>query len=309
MQPRSGAAVRARGRTVVDVLATTYHVWREDRCIRLGAGLAYYSLFALVPTLTLTASLAGLLFSTEDVSAFLAQPLSELLGQDVDEVATRLADVVTASSTTTSLGLIGLATLLIAGSLVFVALQDALDQIWDVPPEMGIRKGARRRLLAFVTLLATGGMLVAAFAVQTLLDAIEDLLPSSVWLLRAAGYLATSLVPLAVFAAGLAALFFLLPRAEVDRRAAIIGGAVTSVLAALGAVAVGWYFQRFGTTSVSAAAGTILIILTAFYAEAQIVLVGAELTKVLTHRSGPGGRRTPEAAHEDDVGGTAGRDR
>ena len=36
----------------------TYEAWRQDRTHRLGAGLAYYALFTIVPLLALTAALA-----------------------------------------------------------------------------------------------------------------------------------------------------------------------------------------------------------------------------------------------------------
>ena len=35
--------------TVMDVVMQVYADWRDTRTIRLGAGVAYYSLFVLVP--------------------------------------------------------------------------------------------------------------------------------------------------------------------------------------------------------------------------------------------------------------------
>lgn len=128
----------ARARSVADVLVMTYEEWRDDRCVRLGAGLAYYGLFALVPVLVLAVAMADLLFTTTEVQSMLAQPLARLLGEDAEQVAARLAEVFVASDLGTGFGLVGLTSTLIAASLVFVALQDALNEIWDIPYEAGL---------------------------------------------------------------------------------------------------------------------------------------------------------------------------
>ena len=52
-------ALVARSR---DAIVETHLEWRTDRTLRLGAGLAYYALFTIVPFLALTAALAWQVF-------------------------------------------------------------------------------------------------------------------------------------------------------------------------------------------------------------------------------------------------------
>lgn len=69
-------------------MVETYGEWRRHRTIRLGAGLAYYGLFAFVPLLAVSLSLAGLFFATEDVQSYLATRLADLIGGEAEVVGT-----------------------------------------------------------------------------------------------------------------------------------------------------------------------------------------------------------------------------
>lgn len=47
------------------LLAATFRDWYEDRAQRLGAALAYYTIFALTPGLVLVIALAGFLLGQD----------------------------------------------------------------------------------------------------------------------------------------------------------------------------------------------------------------------------------------------------
>lgn len=279
--------------TVTAVVVSTYRSWRDDRCIRLGAGLAYYGLFAIVPVLTIAVALADLLFRAEDVQAFLAEPLARLLGQDTADVAARLAQQFDDRALAATLGPLGLVTTLIAASLVFVAFQDALNAIWRVDYESGLKMTVRRRLVGFVVVLLLSGVLVTSLAAQTVVGVLGSLLPVDSGLMVLLDGVARNLVPLAATGVALALLYGVLPRPPVDRRAAVVAGGLTALVAAGGAVVVGWYLQRFGAASAPQAAGSVFVLLTGIYVESQIVLAGAELSKVLSARWRAGGASSP----------------
>lgn len=288
-RPRATAVADARHRrvaptvaTVKDVLRHTYEQWRRDRTVRLGAGLAYYGLFALVPLLTLGVVLAGLVFSQEEVQAFVAQQLGDALGIDADAVATAIATRLDDASLSAGLGVIGAVSLLIAASFVFVALQDALNVIWHVPVRSGIRRTVREHLLAFGVVLAFVALLVVTLAVQSVLGLLSSLLPGHSELVRGA---LDAVASLALVTGAIAVLFRVLPRSEVEWRHALVGGVLTALLLSAGTWVISAYLERFAARSVTGAAGGVLLVLLWIYYEAQILLVGAELTKVLGWRT------------------------
>jgi len=109
----------------VGLVGDTYAAWRRSCTIRLGAGLAYYALFAVVPLLAITLALTEFLFSQEELQAQFAGRLENLLGGEADEIAAVLTEQLGNASTQSGLGVIGGISLLITGIALFVALQDA----------------------------------------------------------------------------------------------------------------------------------------------------------------------------------------
>lgn len=268
----------------IEIAAVAYAGWRDDRCIRLGAGLAYYGLFALVPLLSLSVAIAGVIFSTAEVRDYLDDPLARLLGADSQDVAARLATQVSDASLVTQFGLVGLAGLVVAASVVFVALQDALNQVWHVPYETGLRQGVRRRLLSFGIVLLLSAVLLLTLVAQALLGLVEWLVPVETRLGATLVGIVDGMLPWVLGSVALAVVFAVLPRATVNRRAALVAGAATAAAMAAAAVVVGWYLGRFGTASVQGAASSVFVALTALYVQCQILLAGAVLTRVLTER-------------------------
>ena len=83
-----------------------------------------------------------------------------------------------------------------------------------------------------------------------------------------------------------ALIFKLLPDVRLKWRQVWIGAAITSLLFTLGKFAIGLYLGKSGATSAFGAAASLVVILLWVYYSAQIMLFGAEITRVLTLREG-----------------------
>src|SRR5829696_361328 len=83
--------------------AATYQEWRIHRTIRLGAGIAYYGLFALVPIMALSLAVAGLVVSDADVQSYLAERLETVFGPQAAAFSTAIASVLSDSGTVAGL--------------------------------------------------------------------------------------------------------------------------------------------------------------------------------------------------------------
>jgi membrane protein len=290
-----------------DLGTETYDHWRDHRTIRLGAGLAYYGLFALVPMLAVALAIAGSVISQADVQSYLAEQLSALLGVDADAVAGAAADLLDGTGRLASLGLVGAASLILTASLLVLALQDALNTIWERPVRLGIRHTLMRRLVAFVVVAGAGGVLILSFALNAVTGFLNQLVPdvAVVESLQEVVGLATSWA----LAIGVVALLFrYLPDVRVSWVPVLIGATVTALLLAVGTVLVGAYLRRYAASSLVGVTGSVLLVLLWIYYEAQIVLAGAEFTRVLAHhRAGCSGSAT-SAGSEGKAGAGPGDD-
>jgi membrane protein len=190
-----------------------------------------------------------------------------------------------------SLGLVGAASLILTASLLVLALQDALNTIWERPVRLGIRHTLMRRLVAFVVVAGAGGVLILSFALNAVTGFLNQLVPdvAVVESLQEVVGLATSWA----LAIGVVALLFrYLPDVRVSWVPVLIGATVTALLLAVGTVLVGAYLRRYAASSLVGVTGSVFLVLLWIYYEAQIVLAGAEFTRVLArHRTGVRGRR------------------
>jgi membrane protein len=268
-----------------DLVVETYGAWRDDRTIRLGAGLAYYGLFSLSSVLAVALGMFRILGRSEAVEEAVTERMVELFGISAESSVTELFDQLEGSAGT-QLGLIGLGSLLVTGSLFFLALEDALNQIWHVPVAAGIRSSARRRLTSLVVLLCAALTLVLAFAVQSATSVLDKLVPGTEAGSTAIASLLTSGLGWALLVAALGLLFRFLPRVEVGKRPAVMAAIATAAFLVIGTAGIGWYLRTIGAGSLGGVVSTPIAVLLWIYYEAQIVLAGAQLAKVLDRRMG-----------------------
>ena len=278
------AAWRGRFQGTVDLLMATYQSWRADRTMRLGAGLAYYGLFAFVPLVTLIGALATVVFSRQEVQSYLAERFEGVFAGEAQDVAELVADQLASGDIQAGLGAIGGVSLLIAGSLVFVALQDALNVIWQVPVGRGLGYTIRRYALGFGVVLLIVAVLIASMAVQAIFTLVEAIAASDLAGLEAVARFLAAVASWVLGVGAIALLFRVLSGGRAGWRESVIGGAITAFVTMVGTWVIGWYLSRFGSTSLSGAAGGMALILVWIYYEAQILLAGAQLTKVMGER-------------------------
>jgi membrane protein len=261
--------------------AATYHEWRVHRTIRLGAGIAYYGLFALIPILALSLAVAGLVVSDEDVQAYLEERLEDVFGPEAAGFSAAIASVLGDSGTIAGLGLISVGALVLAASLVVLSLQDALNTIWELPVRSGFRQSFLRRLGAFAVILSAGLVLILGFVINAITAVIEQLVPDAA-VLESVSALFGAAASWGLAVGVFVLLFRYLPDTRAPWPAALIGGATTTLLVAVGTSAIGFYLRHFGGSSVTGATGGAVLLLLWIYYEAQIILVGAEFTRVVS---------------------------
>jgi membrane protein len=144
------------------VLKETYQRWTEDKVPRLGAALAYYSVFSLAPLLLIAISIAGLVFK-QQAEAEILHEIKDTLGADAAGGLEAMVQALRQSSGATLATIFGVVVLFFGATGVFIELQDALNTIWKVAPRpsLGWRELIGARLLSVSVVLGTGGRAAA----------------------------------------------------------------------------------------------------------------------------------------------------
>ena len=271
--------------------------WSDDRAARLGAALAYYTVFSIVPLLVLFIAIIGLVFGQESAQAAVMEQISTLIGERSAAAIKEMIQKANEPSTGIVSSSIAIGTLLLGAAGFFGQLKDALDTVWGVEPKAGrgISGYIKDNFLSFVTILGTGFLLLVSLIVSTALSAVGKwlgmLLPLPEAILQGINFLFSFLFITALFAL----IFKVLPAARIAWADVWMGAAITSALFTIGKFAIGLYLGKSNVASGFGAAGSLVLVLVWVYYSTQILLYGAEFTQVYANRMGERIHATKEA--------------
>ena len=290
-------------RTLWDVVRQAGEAWIDDRAPRIGAALAFYTALSLSPLLVILLAVAGLIYGEEAAGGGVARQIESIVGPD--EAQTIQSVVANANKPRTGFVALalGVVTLLVGAMGVFGELQEAMNDIWKVRRKPGrpISTFLRTRLLSFSMVVGIGFLLVVSLVLSTALEAVRQyftgLMPGMAGALQVFNFLLTLLIESFLFGM----IFKVLPDARLAWRDVAFGAFLTAGLFTAGKYLIVLYLGFGGVGSAFGAAGSVVALLVWFYYSTQILLFGAEVTKVVAERAGrriapaPGAEAVPGA--------------
>lgn len=275
---------RTRIGSVWPSVKRTFVAFGEDDGIVLAASVAFYSALSMGPLLLLFLWITGMIGA--DAQRALAEQVRELLGPEAGDAIGSVMRTTRSESrgTGTLAGIVAIGTLVFSATGVFANLQTALNRIWEIRPEQGVKglwDWLRKRLISLGIIAAVGFLLVLSLAVSAVVSFLaEKLLPGAPFLWRTVTY-GGSVVLFGLLFAGM---FRYLPDTRVRWRDVIVGAAVTAVLFALGKLAIGLYLGNSAVGSTYGTAGSLVVLLMWVYLSSILFFLGAEWTHVWATR-------------------------
>ena len=280
------------------ILRTIRHAaraWWDDDCARLGASLSFYTLFAIAPVLLVATAIAGFVFGAEAVRGEIVGQLEHLVGREGALAVQSLLEGAAQRRSGFFATVVGAIMFLIASTGAFLELQVAFNTIWRVKPrpEGHFYAFVMDRVRSFGLVVAIGFLLLVSLTVTAALAALNawlfNLSPANALLWNIVNTLVSIVVTTGLFAL----LFRFLPDVRLRWRDVTTGAAVTAVLFTVGQQFIGLYLGQSTIASSYGAAGSMMILLLWVYYSCQILLFGAEFTRVWAARHGA--RVKPEA--------------
>lgn len=256
----------------------------RERIPLTSAGVTYFLLLSLVPSLTLFVTVYSLFNSPQSVIEQLSLLAGILPAGALDIIKEQLTRLTTQSHNTLSLTLVGsfIIALWTAGAGIR-ALFEAMNLVYR---EHEKRSFIKTNLLALAFILAglLGGT-VALFAVLIVPIVLGFLpLPGGVeWLVRIISYL----IMLAMLLLGLAALYRWGPnRADAQWRWVSPGGVFATIAIALMSVLFSWYAANFSTyNAMYGSLGALVGMLTWMWLTMNVVILGGLLNSEIEHQT------------------------
>ncbi len=265
------------------VLKRAFQKWESRDPFKESSVIAYYAIFSLPGLLVVAVTLAGYFFSAEAVNQYVHNAVADAMGNNTADQIAEMITIASRSRESVWATIIGIATILIGATGVFVELQKSLNIIWEVkgkPGKSGVWTFFKTRLFSFGLIISIAFILLISLVISTLLAAAGDWIrqnwaESFIGLFNILNYCISLIVITLLFAM----LFKIVPDAKIKWPYVWLGAFVTAVLFEVGKSLLGLYFGKADPGIGYGAAGSVILILIWTSYSSMIVFFGAEFTK------------------------------
>lgn len=256
--------------------------------------MSYTTAFSLAPMLVLIISVCQLVFEPEDIRGKVADEIAAVVG---DEGAEQVSTMIDSSPAKKKRGvfatIISITVMLVGATGLFAQLQAAMNDVWEVRPDpskSGIVYFLKKRILSLGMVLSLAFLLIVSLVASTIINTFDGAIDR--WLPGQAGsaivFAANLLISFAVLIGLFAAIFKVLPDADINWSDVGVGAVVTALLFLLGKACLSWYLSNSNMTTTYGAAGSLVLILVWVYYSTIILLLGAEFTQAWAKHRGSG---------------------
>lgn len=285
----------------------------EDRVMKLSAALAYYTIFSLTPLIIIIIAAASIFFNNKlNPGTELFSQISDMVGVDAAKQLQGFVENANLTGKTTIGLIIGVTTLIVGATAIFIEIQDSINLIWKVKavPKKGWKKMITNRLLSFSLIVSMGFLLLVSLVVNSIVVSLGDKLGYLIKnsqigeALPVAGdtttlliYILNNVITIAAVTAVFTIIFKVLPDVDLRWKSAIIGALFTALLFSLGKYVIGIYIEKGNPGSAFGAASSIIVILLWIYYTSIILYFGAEFTQAYAEKYDGGIRPSKYAVH------------
>ncbi|MBE7176766.1 MAG: YihY/virulence factor BrkB family protein [Mucilaginibacter polytrichastri] len=271
------------------MIATAGGNFMTDRCLKLSAALAYYTLFSIAPLLVIVIAVATIFYSREAINGRLSEEISEFVGGSAAEQIQSLIEKSSIGGGSFFALSVSIVVLILGATSVFIEIQDSINMIWRVraKPKKGWKQMLINRGLSLSVIATLGFLLIASLLINVFISGLSS------WLVRHLGdvmyvvvYLINLTITFIVISVLFGTIFKVLPDVDIEWKTVRTGAFFTAILFIIGKFVIGIYIDKTATGSAYGAAGSIIVILTWIYYTAAILYFGAEFTQVYAIKHG-----------------------
>jgi membrane protein len=251
-------------------------IWYDRDADYMAAAVSYFALFAIVPLVFLTVTLAGFLYSTAYTTSFL-QSIGVIMGSEVAALITTATSNLAALSERFWLPLFG--AVFFSGMVVVWCntVTSGIHQVWGIAHQ-GFRGWLRKCWHAVLFIVVFEGYLLALMSVAYVLRWLafdwwwwELLLNIAFFLVATSGLFALA--------------YRILPWATLSLRARLLGAVTASVLLLLVKLLVTWYLSITPFPGLFEAAGLLVVFVMWVYFSTCVFFYGAAVAHIVEQNS------------------------
>lgn len=272
-----------------EIFRDTVRDFVEDDSFSYASSIAFSTIFSMPAILIIALAIGSTFYERNVVQEELINQVGRLVGSETAKEIENILLQASVDNTSLWAKTVGIVTLFLSATTVFMSLQSSLNKIWGIKPkpQRGWVKYIINRLVSLAMVISFGFILLVSLVIDTVLVVFQEMLSRLVEGVTL--YLVTALnvvISLGFVMLIFGLLFKVLPDAKIRWRHVWVGAVVTTLLFTIGKYLIGFYLGNSSFNSAYGAAGSLVIILLWIYYSTVIFLFGAELTAVYAKASG-----------------------
>jgi len=251
--------------------------WAKDGAMTSAAAIAFYTISSLGPMMVIALAVAGAVFGEKSADEAIYGQIAGLVGQGGARAIQGLIQSAWAHHEGWIAKTIAPVVIVISATGIFGEIQGALNTIWRYKTtSSSVLKIVSVRLKSFAIIMSSGFVLVVSLLVNAAVAAFGTFVFGDrqvAWFVWSGHTVVSLLITTMIFAA----IFKILPDAEIEWRDAFVGAFVGAVLFTFGKFGIGAYLASTNVATSYGAAGTFILILMWVYYSSMMFLYGAEV--------------------------------
>jgi membrane protein len=270
------------------ILKASFRDWIEDNAILRAAALTFFIILPLPTLLLIIIAVFSFFFGQTQAIGILVLQISSVVGPSVADLFRQLLSEAGSpfSSFWTAVFVVGFS---LGGAIgAFSVLRDTMDCIWEVrfPKERPLWKRIRQKIGPFFLVSGLGLIVIAWTVVASSLSRLIIIYSINATLTLIAFTVSQVLLSFGVATLLLALIYKMIPSTRVHWQDVGVASLVTGTAFTVTNYIFGTYIQIFTVTTLIGTAGALVIILLWIFVLNQIILFGAELSKVYATKTG-----------------------
>jgi len=246
---------------------------REETITLHAAALSFFALFSFLPLLFLTYLLFDKL--SKGVATEFLFTTQEAMGTNATNMLIRISEQLRTFQDHWTVYAIGLIVVLYAGTRFMFFLQKSMNHIWRVPtPKKWIAQEIKHRAISALSLIILAFLATIVTLQKAALVTIQKVLGPNITTIIY--YFALTLAIYSVTAT----IYKIIPDTNVQWKDVMLGSAFTTTIFWIGFFIIKAIIKKSLVSTIYGAISGILLILLWVYYFAQIIYIGAEITKI-----------------------------
>jgi membrane protein len=259
------------------------------RCLSASAAVAFYSAFALAPTLVVLLALASAFFGRDAAAGQLFAQLGSVMGAATALALQEMVKNAWHADGTWIKTAIAVSAIVVGASAIFAQLKDSLNEA--LAPEVPLQDKSEQprrwyaplqiRLLAVAATIGVAFLFIAFLVADTALSAMMDWLWPDNSGPKVVAWTVTQFFSTLFLAFLFAWLLRVLPDVRLSHRAIVRGSLMGAILFNTGKHLFGLYLAKAGTADAFGAAGSLAVLLMWLYFSSLVFMFSAQVARAV----------------------------